>query len=331
MSRSCEQTSDQHSMLILYPELKPYKRHQLKVSELHELYLDESGSPDGLPVLFVHGGPGAACDASSRRFYDPSRFRIITFDQRGCGRSTPHGELEENETDYLIADIEAIRAYLDVDKWVLFGGSWGATLSLLYAQKYPDAVLGMILRGVFLCRQQDLSWLYKDGTRQVFPDYWGEFIKVIPESERDNLVQAYYKRLTGNDELARMATAKAWSAWEGNCSTLRPSVEALKKMTKAHNALALARIETHFFMNAGFIEENQILKNMETIKYIPGRIVHGRYDMGCPLENAHTLHQHWPSSELYIIRDAGHSSLEPGTVDALIRAVQDLAKELERD
>jgi proline iminopeptidase len=316
-------------MLILYPELKPYKRHQLKVSDLHELYLDEAGNPGGLPVLFVHGGPGGACDGGSRRFYDPSNFRIISFDQRGCGRSTPHGELEENDTANLISDIEAIRAYLKIDKWILFGGSWGSTLSLLYAQEHPDAVRGMVLRGIFLCRQQDFLWLYEGGARRIFPDYWGEFVKAITENERDNLVQAYYQRLTGDDELARMAAAKAWSAWEGNCSKLRPSGDTMKKFTKVHNALALARIETHFFMNSGFVEENQILKNMDTIKHIPARIVQGRYDMVCPLENAHSLHQKWPASELYIVRDAGHSVSEAGTVDALIRAVQDLAKGLD--
>jgi proline iminopeptidase len=316
-------------MLILYPELKPYKRHQLKVSDLHELYLDEAGNPGGLPVLFVHGGPGGACDGGSRRFYDPSNFRIISFDQRGCGRSTPHGELEENDTANLISDIEAIRAYLKIDKWILFGGSRGSTLSLLYAQEHPDAVRGMVLRGIFLCRQQDFLWLYEGGARRIFPDYWEEFVKAIPENERDNLVQAYYQRLTGDDELARMAAAKAWSAWEGNCSKLRPSGDTMKKFTKVHNALALARIETHFFMNSGFVEENQILKNMDTIKHIPARIVQGRYDMVCPLENAHSLHQKWPASELYIVRDAGHSVSEAGTVDALIRAVQDLAKGLD--
>jgi proline iminopeptidase len=316
-------------MLILYPELKPYKRHQLKVSDLHELYLEEAGTPGGLPVLFVHGGPGGACDGGSRRFYDPSNFRIISFDQRGCGRSTPHGELEENDTANLISDIEAIRAYLKIDKWILFGGSWGSTLSLLYAQEHPDAVRGMVLRGIFLCRQQDFLWLYEGGARRIFPDYWEEFVKAIPENERDNLVQAYYQRLTGDDELARMAAAKAWSAWEGNCSKLRPSGDTMKKFTKVHNALALARIETHFFMNSGFVEENQILKNMDTIKHIPARIVQGRYDMVCPLENAHSLHQKWPASELYIVRDAGHSVSEAGTVDALIRAVQDLAKGLD--
>lgn len=313
-------------MHVLFPELKPYKRHQLKVSDLHELYLDEAGNPDGIPILFVHGGPGGACDASSRRFYDPAIYHIITFDQRGCGRSTPHGELTGNSTPELIADIEAIREYLNVDDWVLFGGSWGATLSLLYAQQYPQRVRALILRGVFLCRQQDCDWLYKNGANRVFPDYWEELVKAIPESERGDLVNAYYTRLIGDDELARMAAAKAWSAWEGNCSKLRPSSEVLAKFTKPHNALALARIECHFFRNAGFIEENQILSNMDAIKDIPGRIVHGRYDMICPLDNAQSLHQRWPASELLIVRDAGHSASEPGTVDALIRATQDIAK-----
>jgi proline iminopeptidase len=316
-------------MFVLFPEIKPYKRHQLKVSEIHELYVDEAGNPDGLPVLFVHGGPGSACDASSRRFYDPSNYRIITFDQRGCGRSTPHSSLEENTTGDLIEDIEKIRQYLAVEQFVLFGGSWGSTLSLLYAQKYPQHVHAMVLRGIFLCRQVDLDWLYSDGANRIFPDNWDEFQRAIPEAERGDLVEAYYNRLTGEDELARMAAAKAWSAWEGNCSKLRPSAEAMAKFTKPHNAMALSRIETHYFMNKGFIEENQILRNMDAIKDIPGTIVHGRYDMVCPLDNAYLLHHHWPASELHIVRDAGHSASEPGNVDALIRATHDIAKNLE--
>lgn len=316
-------------MQILYPEIKPYKRHQFKVSDLHELYVDEAGNAAGLPVLFVHGGPGAACDSSSRRFYDPAVYRIITFDQRGCGRSTPHGELTENTTQNLIADMEAIRQYLKIDKWVLFGGSWGSTLSLLYAQQHSDRVLALILRGVFLCRQRDFDWLYKAGANRVFPDYWEEFVNFIPEQERDELVSAYYSRLLGDDELVRMSAAKHWSAWEGSCSKLRPSSETLAKFTKPHNALALARIETHYFINRGFITEGQILQNMSVIQDIPGRIVHGRYDMVCPLDNARALHQLWPGSELHIVRDAGHSASEAGTVDALIRATQDIAKEIE--
>jgi proline iminopeptidase len=315
-------------MLVLYPELKPYQRHSLKVSELHELYIDEAGNPDGIPVLFVHGGPGGGCDDSSRRFYDPALYRIVTFDQRGCGRSTPHGELSDNTTQDLIADMEAIRVHLGIDSWVLFGGSWGSTLSLLYAQHYPQRVMALVLRGIFLCRQCDFDWLYKDGANRIFPDYWEDFIKPIPQSERGDLAQAYNSRLLGDDELLRMGVAKAWSAWEGNCSKLRPSPTALAKFTKAHNALALARIETHYFVNKGFIDENYILNNMQSIKDIPGRIVHGRYDMVCPLDNALRLHQQWPNSELVIVRDAGHSASEPGTVDALIRVVADIAQQL---
>ena len=316
-------------MQILYPEIKPHKRHQLKVSNLHELYLDEAGNVDGIPVVFVHGGPGGACDSSSRRFYDPAIFRIITFDQRGCGRSTPHGELEDNNTQALISDMEAIREYLSIDKWVLFGGSWGSTLSLLYAQAHPDRVLALILRGIFLCRQCDFDWLYKEGANRVFPDYWEEFVNFIPADEREDLIAAYYSRLLGEDELARMSAAKHWSAWEGNCSKLRPSADLLAKFTKPHNALALSRIETHYFSNQGFIAENHILENMSAIENIPGRIVHGRYDMVCPLDNATSLHHLWTNSELHIVRDSGHSASEAGTVDALIRATHDVAKEIE--
>lgn len=315
-------------MQVLFPEIKPYKRHQLRVSDVHELYLDEAGNAAGIPIIFVHGGPGGACDGSSRRFYDPAEFRIITFDQRGCGRSTPHGELAGNTTQDLIADLEAIRQYLKIDKWVMFGGSWGSTLSLLYAQAYPSHVRALILRGIFLFRQADLDWLYKDGANRIFPDYWDELVRIIPESERGDLVAAYYSRLNGDDELARMSAAKAWSAWEGNCSKLRPSAELLAKFTKPHNALALARIETHYFRNQGFITENQILENMSVLQDIPGCIVHGRYDMVCPLDNALSLHQCWPASELHIVRDAGHSASEQGTVDALIRATHDIARTL---
>ncbi|MDF1766643.1 MAG: prolyl aminopeptidase [Gammaproteobacteria bacterium] len=315
-------------MQVLFPEIKPYARHELRVSDTHTLYVDEAGNADGIPVLFVHGGPGGACDASSRRFYDPEHYRIVTFDQRGCGRSTPHGELADNTTQALIGDIEAIRQHLSVDKWVLFGGSWGSTLSLLYAQAYPTRVQAMILRGIFLCRQRDLDWLYQEGASRVFPDAWETFVNHIPQDERGGLIDAYSRRLLGDDELARMAAAKQWSAWEASCSKLRPSAETLSKFTKPHNAIALARIETHYFLNKGFVSENQILKNMVPIQNIPAILVHGRYDMVCPLDNATELHKHWPTSELQIIRDSGHSSSEPGTVDALVRATKAIAKRL---
>ncbi len=318
-------------MHVLFPEIKPYKRHQLKVSDMHELYVDEAGNAQGIPVLFVHGGPGAACDASSRRFYDPGTYHIVTYDQRGCGRSTPHSELTENTTQDLVEDIERIRQHLGIDQWVLFGGSWGSTLSLLYAQAYPERVRAMVLRGIFLCRQSELDWLYKDGANRIFPDHWLEFVRNIPEVERDDLLKAYHERLMGEDELARMSAAKSWSAWEGNCSRLRPSADAMAKFTKPHNALALSRIETHFFLNKGFIKENQILDAMDAIKDIPGRIIHGRYDMICPLTSAVELHNAWPASELHIVREAGHSASEPGNVDALIRATQDVAKLLESE
>lgn len=316
-------------MLVLYPELKPYKRHQLQVSEIHELYLDESGNPAGIPILFLHGGPGSACDAYSRRFYDPEVYRIITFDQRGCGRSTPHAKLDQNTTVDLIGDIEAIREFLGIDKWVLFGGSWGSTLALLYSQSFPDRVSGLILRGIFLCRQTDFDWLYREGASRIFPDHWQDFCEFIPASERGDLLQAYYKRLTASDELARMAAAKSWVSWEIHCSRLRPSNDVLQRISKHHNALAMSRIETHYFVNSGFIEENQILNNMSKIQHIPAKIVHGRYDMVCPLDNALALHNQWPESELSIVRDAGHSASEPGIVDALIRATGEMSKILQ--
>ena len=315
-------------MNVLYPEIKPYKRHQLKVSDQHTLYLDQAGNPHGVPLLFLHGGPGAGCNASSLRFYDPAVYRIITFDQRGCGRSTPHGSLEENCTQELIEDIETIRTYLNVDKFVLFGGSWGSTLALLYAQAYPVNVSALVLRGIFLCRQIDLDWLYRFGANQVFPDHWEELVKQVPEAERGDILGVYHRRLTGDDEVARMAAARTWAAWEASCSKLRPSAEALAKFTKPHNALALSRIETHYFVNGGFLGDNQILDNMAKIRDIPGRIIHGRYDMVCPLSNALDLHRLWPASELHIVRDAGHSASEPGTVDALIRATEEIAKSL---
>ena len=318
-------------MFILYPKIKPYLRHDLKVSDVHQLYLEESGTPEGIPIVFVHGGPGAACDAISRRFFDPEKFRIVLFDQRGAGRSTPHAELEGNNTTALLEDLEVIRQFLKIDKWILFGGSWGSTLSLLYAQAHPQKVLGMILRGVFLCRRRDFDWLYQDGASRIFPDYWKDFISVIPEAERGDLIAAYHKRLTGNDELARMSAAKAWCLWEAKCSTLRPSHETIDKFTDPRTAIAMARIEAHYFVNNGFIDDRQILDNMHLLEGIPGIIVHGRYDMACPLDNALAIHELWESAELHIIRDAGHAASEPGIIDALVRATHDMAESFEDD
>ena len=316
-------------MQILHPEIKPYQRHLLKVSEVHELYLDESGNPDGIPVLFVHGGPGIGCDANSRRFFDPGKYRIICFDQRGCGRSVPHAELDDNNTQALVEDIEQIRTYLSVDKWVLFGGSWGSTLSLVYAQTYPERVLGLILRGVFLCREKDINWFYQEGASRIFPDSWQKFLKPIPVNERNHLVTAYKNILSSPNELARMGAAKAWATWEAECSALRPHKEIVRRFSKSNVALALALIENHFFSKNSFLAPNQILDNADKLSGIPGIIVHGRYDMVCPLDNATDLQNKWPDSELHIIRDAGHSSSEPSITDALIRATNEFSKRLD--
>lgn len=318
-------------MLTLYPEIKPYATHALKVGEIHTLYVEESGQPDGLPVLFVHGGPGAGCDPKNRCFFDPDIYRIILFDQRGAGRSTPHAGLEDNTTDALLADMEVIREQLGVERWVLFGGSWGSTLSLLYAQRHADRVMGLILRGIFLGRQRDIDWLYQEGASRLFPDYWEDYLRPIPAAERANLVGAYYELLTGGNELARMAAAKAWSGWEAHCATLRPNLEVYEHLVDPHVALAMARIEAHYFVNKCFIEENQILVNADKLAGIPGAIVHGRYDIVCTLDNAFSLHARWPDSELQIVRDAGHVASEPGTTDALIRATRRMAQRFRPD
>ncbi|VXB04440.1 MULTISPECIES: prolyl aminopeptidase [unclassified Pseudomonas] len=315
-------------MQTLYPEIKPYARHELAVEQPHVLYIDESGSADGLPVLFIHGGPGAGCDSASRRYFDPALYRIVTFDQRGCGRSTPHASLENNTTQALIADIERIREHLGIDKFVLFGGSWGSTLALAYAQAHPQRVHGLILRGIFLCRPQEFSWFYQEGASRLFPDYWEDYVAPIPVEERGDLMRAFYKRLTGADQIAQMHAAKAWSTWEGRTATLRPNTQVVDRFSEAHRALSIARIECHYFVNDAFLEPNQLLRDIPKIAHLPGIIVHGRYDAICPLDNAWALHQAWPNSELQIIRDAGHSAAEPGITDALIRAAEQMARRL---
>lgn len=315
-------------MQILYPEIKPYAVHTIKVDPPHVLCVEECGTPTGIPVIFLHGGPGAGCQPYHRRFFDPSRFRVILFDQRGCGRSTPHAELKHNHTGALIRDIEKIRQHFGLTKVVLFGGSWGATLALAYAQAFPDRVSQMILRGIFLCRQMDLDWFYRPGgANRVFPDAWQKLLKPIPEADQGDLITAYYERLNGADDLVRMACAKAWSAWEGTCATLRPNHTVLDHFTEPHVALSLAKIETHYFMKNCFLADNQLLDNMSQIEHIPGVIVHGRYDMICPLEQALALHERWPASQLHIVRDAGHAAAEPAIVDALVRATDEIARD----
>ncbi|MCG6976634.1 MAG: prolyl aminopeptidase [Acidiferrobacterales bacterium] len=304
----------------LFPEIHPDQTHRLKVDDLHELYIEECGSPDGVPVLFVHGGPGAGCEEYHRRFFDPNVYRIILFDQRGSGRSIPHASLENNTTQDLVADMEKIREFLKVDRWVLFGGSWGSTLSLVYAETHPERVAGLILRGIFLCRPKEIQWFYQDGTSRMFPDFWEDFIHPIPEEERVDLVRAHYRRLTGDDEVARMASAKAWSLWEGRTANLVPKHEVVEFFGSPHTALSLARIEAHYFVNDCFLEPNQIIRDADKLADIPGYIVHGRYDVICPLENAFELSQAWPLAQLEIVPKSGHSASEPGTVDALVQA-----------
>jgi proline iminopeptidase len=313
-------------MLTLFPDIKPYDTHLLPVQSPHILYVEESGNPDGIPVLFVHGGPGAGCGPRARCFFDPERYRIIIFDQRGSGRSEPHACLDNNTTPALVADMELIRQHLGIEKWVLFGGSWGSTLSLGYGQAHADRVQAMILRGIFLCRPKELEWFYGEGgASKIFPDYWQDFSDCVLPRDGENRIQAYHRVLHGENELARMSAAKAWSMWEARCSTLRPRHEDADHLMGAHTAVSMSHIETHYFVNNGFMAENQLLNNMAAIENIPGIIVQGRYDMVCPLESAMELHHHWPSSKLHIVRDAGHSAFEPSISDALIKAGNDIA------
>jgi len=309
-------------LLELYPSIEPYHEFQLKVDELHTVWIEECGNPHGLPVVFLHGGPGAACEAFQRRFFDPKYYRIILFDQRGCGRSTPHAELRNNTTQDLVADIERIRNYLNIEKWLVFGGSWGSTLALAYAQAHANRVTGLILRGVFLCRSRDIQWFYQDGASYIYPDLWQHYIQVIPEEERDDLLAAFYKRLICDDEEIQIEAARAWSIWEGSTSNLITKPAVLNYFSNDAIALSLARIECHYFNNDSFLRKEQLLKDAYKLENIPGVIVHGRYDIVCPIEQAFALHQAWSSAEFIIAQQSGHSATEPEIVDALIRATQ---------
>ncbi len=315
------------TMRTLYEPLEPYARHELAVDTPHRLYVEECGNPQGLPVVFLHGGPGAGCETYHRRFFDPQRYRIVLFDQRGAGRSTPHAALDGNDTGALVRDMEAIRRHLQIERWLVFGGSWGSTLALAYAQAHPEPVLGLILRGIFLCRREEIRWFYQEGASWAFPDYWADFIAPIPAAERSDLVHAYYKRLTGADAAVRQECARAWSLWEGRTANLVPRAAVVDFFGSAHTALSLARIECHYFVHDAFLDA-PILSRMDRIADIPGVIVHGRYDLICPLRNAWELHAAWPSSRLVVVPDAGHSATEPGILSALLDATDRFAKEL---
>jgi proline iminopeptidase len=305
-----------------YPEIAPFDSGRLAVDAPHEIYFEQYGNPAGKPALFVHGGPGGGTTPAQARFWDPSRYRIVLFDQRGCGRSTPHASLENNTTWHLVSDMEALREHLGIQRWQVFGGSWGSTLALAYAEKHPDRVSEMILRGIFTLRRRELEWFYQEGgASRLFPDAFDHYLDVIPPEERGDMMQAYYKRLTGKDAAARVRAAKAWSLWEAVTSTLRPSPEMKASMSKDEFALAFARIECHYFVNGGFFErDNQLLEDAKRIRHIPGIIVQGRYDVVCPMETAWALHKAWPEAELYVAQTSGHSAFEPEIVHHLIAA-----------
>ncbi len=315
-------------MRSLYPLVEPLVNHSLPVGDGHVLHVEECGRLSGIPALFLHGGPGAGCTPMHRRFFDPDRYRVILPDQRGAGRSTPHAGTEANTTADLVADLERIREELEVERWLVFGGSWGSTLALAYAQAHPERVSGLVLRGVFLCREEDIHWFYQHGASRVFPDHWQDFLEPIPVEERDDLVAAYRRRLDGDDQIAQYHAAHAWSVWEGRCATLRPEREVVDYFANPHNALGIARIENHYFSHGAFLHQ-PLLDGTDRLAGIPGHIVHGRYDMVCPVDQAHALHARWPGSELEIIDEAGHAASEPGIVDALVRATDRFAELLE--
>lgn len=307
--------------LALYPPIEPYETGVLKVSSIHELYFEVSGNPHGKPAVVCHGGPGGGSTPSMRRYFDPSRYRIVVFDQRGCGKSTPHAELRENTTWDLVEDLERLRRHLGIDKWLVFGGSWGSTLALSYAQTHPDRVTELVLRGIFTLRREELLWFYQDGANWFYPDAWEQFVKPIPDAERGDMMAAYHRRLTGADEAARREAAKAWSMWEGGTVSLFPSEERIQSFGGESFAISFARIECHYFVNGGFFDaDDQLIRDVGRIRHIPGTIVQGRYDVVTPMKTAYDLHKAWPEAHFVVVQDAGHAASEPGIIDALVRA-----------
>jgi proline iminopeptidase len=308
-----------------YPPIDPYRTGRLRVSDVHELYFEESGNPQGKPVVFLHGGPGFGTEASHRRFFDPAAYRIILFDQRGCGKSTPHASLVDNTTWHLVADIESLRQHLGVERWHVFGGSWGSTLALAYAETHPDRVTALILRGIFLVRAQEIDWFYQRGAGAIFPDAWEKYVAPIPPDERADLVSAFYRRLTSDDRDVRLAAAKAWSIWEGSTSCFVPSDALVAKTAGDDFAVAFARIECHYFMHRAWLEPpRDLLGNVAKIRAIPAVVVQGRYDVVCPMESAWALHRAWPEADFRVVGDAGHAASEPGTLHELVEATDRL-------
>ncbi|MEC7803726.1 MAG: prolyl aminopeptidase [Pseudomonadota bacterium] len=311
----------------LYPPIAPTASGHLPVTAPHEIYFEECGNPTGKPVVFVHGGPGAATSAATRRFFDPRRYRIVLFDQRGAGKSRPHACLEHNTTADLVSDLEALRDHLDIERWQVFGGSWGSTLALIYSQAHPERVTELVLRGIFLMRSKELRWFYQDGASRIYPDHWEKFLAPIPDDERADLLQAYHRRLMGGDRQQQLEAARAWSLWEGVTSNVVMSDAGVERFREDKYALALARIETHYFVNHGFMDDpDQIFRDLDRIRTTPAVIVQGRYDLVCPMTTAWELHRAWPEAEFRIVPDAGHSAFESGTVHELVSATDRFAE-----
>ncbi len=311
----------------LYDPIEPFDTGRLKVSPIHELYYEQVGNPNGKPAVFLHGGPGGGIVPDYRRYFNPKLYRVVLFDQRGSGRSTPHASLEENTTWHLVSDIEQLREHLRIDTWQVFGGSWGSTLALAYAETHPDRTRELVLRGIFLCRPKEIQWFYQEGASAIFPDVWEQYLKVIPETERVDMVSAYYRRLTSENAATRLEAARAWSIWEGSTSKLFFDPAMIEKFSDPEFALAFARIECHYFMNNAFFKsDNYLIENVDRIRRIPGVIVQGRYDVVCPLTSAWDLHRAWPEADLHIIPDAGHSISEPGIINALVEATDNFAR-----
>ncbi len=305
----------------LYPEIEPYNQGMLPLDTMHTMYWEQSGNPSGIPVLFLHGGPGAGSTPQHRRFFDPACYRIVIYDQRGAGKSTPLGEIRNNTTPHLIEDIETLRKHLGIDRWLIFGGSWGSTLALAYGESHPDRCLGFILRGIFLCRKSEIDWfLY--GLRTLFPEPWEEFVSELAPSEQKDILATYYTRLMDLDPAVHMPAARAWGRYEGRCSTLLPSSETVSYFSSDGVALGLARMEAHYFKHNIFLPENSLLDNISKLQHHPAIIVQGRYDAVCPIVSANDLHHAWPSAEYLIIDDAGHSAWEPGIRSALVEATE---------
>jgi proline iminopeptidase len=312
----------------LYPSFEPYRTGYLAVSDVHRVHFEESGNPSGKPAVFLHGGPGGGTDPKMRRFFNPRKYRLVLFDQRGCGRSKPHASLVDNTTWDLVADIEALRAHLRIERWLVFGGSWGSTLALAYAQRHPKRVTELVLRGIFLLRRSEIEWFYQnpEGAASIYPDLWERYLAPIPKAERGDLLRAYYRRLTSRNKKTMLRAARAWSIWEGATSFLLANPGYLAQFRQSAYAAAFARIECHYFINRGFLRnDTQLLDGVARIRRIPAVIVQGRYDVICPMRSAWDLHRAWPEAELRVVGDAGHSAFEPGITRELVRATDAFA------